>query len=63
MKDKIAKLRLEGWSYKSIDHLLNLPLGKSWIIHNRERHNENSRESVKRYVARGSIPLCDVSKR
>lgn len=60
MKDKVAALRLRGKSYREIDFLLGLPLGKSWQIHNRERANANTRESVRRYYARGSIALCDM---
>jgi hypothetical protein len=60
MKDKVAALRLRGKSYREIDFLLGLPLGKSWIIHNRERANANTRDSVRRYYARGSIALCDM---
>lgn len=60
MKDKVAALRLRGKSYREIDFLLGLPLGKAWIIHNRERQNENSRDSVRRYFARGGVALCDM---
>lgn len=60
MKDKVAALRLRGKSYREIDFLLGLPLGKSWQINNRERHIANSRESARRYFARGSIALCDM---
>jgi hypothetical protein len=60
MKDKVAALRRQGKSYREIDFLLELPLGKAWQINNRERHNANSRESVRRYVARGGVALCDM---
>ena len=60
MKDKVAALRLRGKSYREIDFLLDLPLGKSWQINNRERHNANSRDSGRRYYARGGIALCDM---
>lgn len=54
------KLRQEGKSYKEIGHLLNLPAAKAWQLANRDRHNENSRESNRRYYARGKIALCDM---
>lgn len=54
------KLRQEGKSYKEIGHLLKLPTAKAWQLANRDRHNENSRESARRYRARGEIALCDM---
>lgn len=60
MKDKVAALRLRGKSYREIDFLLGLPRGKSWQINNRERHNANSRDSARRYDARGRVALCDM---
>lgn len=54
------RLRQEGKSYKEIGLLLGISKGKAWQLANRERHNENSRESVQRYRARGEIALCDM---
>jgi len=49
------RLRQEGKSYKEIWHLLNLPAAKAWQLANRERHNENCRESNRRYYARAKL--------
>jgi len=51
--------RARGLSYPAIDRELGLPNGKSWILLNRERHRENSRESWQRYYARGRRPLYE----
>jgi len=54
------RLRQEGKSYREIGLLLGIPTGKAWQLANRARHNENSRESARRYRARGEIALCDM---
>lgn len=54
------RLRQEGKSYKEIGHLLGITTGMAWQLVNRDRHNENCRESNRRYYARGRIALCDM---
>jgi len=56
------KLRQEGKSYKEIEHLLGITTGMAWQLVNRDKHNENCRDSVRRYRARGRIALCDMER-
>ena len=54
------RLRQKGKSYKEIGQLLGITTGMAWQLVNPERHNENCRESNRRYYARGGIALCDM---
>jgi len=58
--EKAKELRTQGKTYREIDDILDLPAYKSWHLINRELSLANSRDSYKRYVDRGRVPLCDM---
>jgi orotate phosphoribosyltransferase-like protein len=53
-------LRNRGLTYKAIAAKLGISSGKAWAIINRERHNQNCKESTLRWIARGRVALCDM---
>lgn len=56
----VQRKRALGWTYKTIDQHFGLPTGKAWIICNRPRQRENSKDSKTRWVARGGKALVDT---
>jgi DNA-directed RNA polymerase specialized sigma24 family protein len=49
--------RAKELTYQAIAEHLGVSNGKAWILCNRNRHRQNTNESVKRYESRGRKSL------
>lgn len=58
----VRELHAEGWTRKDIAELLEISTARIFRILFPEKARASSRESVRRYVARNSVSLCDVPK-
>lgn len=62
MKEQAEALRTQGLTYEKIGQQLGISTQNAWRILNKERQRKNQKESVRRYLNRNKIPLCEVPK-